>query len=193
MFTNPDCLSEIHKQGKCRQLQLWIQLRRGHFWLQLKRKNQVSIDILTTVFPPLTSQKRRVDCTSARLTEQPGGRRDMSVSWVIINGQISVLCLSLSGGYRTTFLYNLSGRDIYLVPSGLEWVVRHSGSWGTEDRTWQCTGSLGSSSVRIGTRKVDQMEGGSDLSVKCESELAVSLRQSWWTKIDHILGSLAWN
>ena len=50
------------------------------------------------------------------------------------------------------------------------WVART----GRDD----ATGSFGSSSVRIGARKVDQMEGGSDLSVKCESELAVSLGQS---------------
>ena len=134
MFTNPDCLCEIHKQGKCQQLQLWIQLRRGHFWLQLKRKNQVSVDILTTVFPPLTSRKRRVDHTPSRLTEQPGGRRDMSVSWVIINGQIIRVVSILVWWVQ----HNLSGREIYLVPSGLEWVVRHSGSLGSEDRTWRC-------------------------------------------------------
>lgn len=40
------------------------------------------------------------------------------------------------------------------------------------------TGSLGSSSVRIGARKADQMEGGSDLSVKSESDLAESLGRS---------------
>lgn len=39
-------------------------------------------------------------------------------------------------------------------------------------------GASGSSSVRLGARKVDQMEDGSDQHVKCESDLVLSPGQS---------------
>lgn len=86
-------------------------------------------------------------------------------------GKSSVLCLSLSGGSSTTCQ---EGRFTW---SRVAW-----NELGDTDDPWvprtghdNPTGSLSSSSVRIGARKADQMEGGSDLSVKSESDLAESL------------------
>ena len=54
-----------------------------------------------------------------------------------------------------------------------QWILGYQG----QDMTMPL-GAAGSSSVRLGARKVDQMEGGSAPSVKCESDLALSLGQS---------------
>lgn len=50
-----------------------------------------------------------------------------------------------------------------------QWILGYQG----QDMTMPL-GASGSSSVRLGARKVDQMEGGSDQHVKCESDLVLS-------------------
>lgn len=74
--------------------------------------------------------------------------------------------------------HNLSGREIYLVPRAWNELEDTVDPWVPRTGHNNPTGSLGSSSVRIGARKADQMEGRSDLSVKSESDLAESLGRS---------------
>lgn len=74
--------------------------------------------------------------------------------------------------------HNLSGREIYLVPRAWNELGDTVDPWVPRTGHNNPTGSLGSSSVRIGARKADQMEGRSDLSVKSESDLAESLGRS---------------